>query len=171
MVGMKQVSLANRDSLYERDIQRLLDSTGSTTFFLEQLAGRRINVVVILQKILEEHGVAQLYRESLLYCITSDSPILFSVCLLDLEAFLPQELEQLWAGSRPLGKIVDPDNAGQLRKVNSSWDSRFDPHLSGKLKTNTMLCYTRHYDLFVSDRRVGKISEGFNEGSIARAYF
>jgi chorismate-pyruvate lyase len=149
------------------NISEILTLTESTTFYLERLAGRQLHVAVTAQHWVRENGQPKLQREALLY-LEAERPLIFSVSLLEPEAFGPRELWELWSGINPLGRILDPTNTHSWCKVNISFACRADHILAARLKTTDLCCYGRIYDLFLDGQKVGRITEYFNEESIAR---
>ncbi len=146
-------------------LERFLDFDGSTTFLLQQLAGRPIKITVLQQW--EEDALIR--RISLLSFAEDELPLIYSTCLLDPLRLHPDELALVRAGTEPLGRLLDPGNQGRLRKQNITVRQRHDAKLAVRFRTRSSIFYTKRYDLMIDHVAVGNISESLNEESLWRA--
>jgi chorismate-pyruvate lyase len=140
--------------------------SGSTTYFLERHAGRRVGVEVLAQRI--EYDQARgnvLHRASRLYLDMPRNALL----LADVEVFLDRlstsQRDSMLDGHEGLGRLLDPHNHGHLRKrdLEVAWVPA--PPLLCVAGTHAL---ARLFELLMEGEACARIREIVNEESLAR---
>jgi chorismate-pyruvate lyase len=149
-----------------RRLEDYLALTGSTTHFLERLAGRRVNVQVFEQRALQDPNRGEvLYRRSRLYLDAPSNALLIADVEILLDRLAPEERLRTLRGQEGLGRLLDPDNRGRLRKrdLERNW-----------LPAPPLLCVgdtralARSFELLMDDLPCAWIREIVSEASLAR---
>ncbi len=146
-----------------------LQLEGSTTLFLEQLSGKPLRSAVRRQAE-DGNGGGTIRREAVLYFDTADLPVIFSRSTLDLGLFSTDEAEGIRKGLVPLGRILDPEGRGLLRKENMTVELVPGSPDALFLSTAAAGCYVKCYDLVAGRRVVGRVREYVNNESLSRAF-
>lgn len=150
-------------------MSRFLDLGGSTTLFLEQLSGKTLRSAV-RSKEEAGNGTGSIRREAVLYFDTVESPVVFSRSRLDRGTLSDGEAERIDEGLVPLGRILDPEGRGLLRKENITVEYHRRSSAAAFLFTASTDCFVKCYDLVADRRVVGRIWEYINDESLSRAF-
>jgi chorismate-pyruvate lyase len=151
------------------ELRRLSDYlalSGSTTYFFERLAGRRVSVQVLEQRAQQDpHRGEVLHRRSRLYLDAPSNALLIADVEVLLDRLAPDERLRVLRGHEGLGRLLDPDNRGRLRKrdLEQVW-----------LPTPPLLCVgdtralARTFELLIDDLSCAWIREIVSPASLAR---
>ena len=149
-----------------RRLSNYLALSGSTTHFFECLAGRRIGVQVLEQRALQDLDRGEvLYRRSRLYLDAPSNVLLIADVEVLLDRLARDERRRALRGEEGLGRLLDPDNRGRLRKrdLERAW-----------LPAPPLLCVgdaralARSFELLMDEEPCAWIREIVSEGSLAR---
>ncbi len=139
---------------------------GSTTYFLEQRAGRRIGVEVLQQRTEHEPSRgAVLHRRSRLYLDAPDNALLIADAEVLLDRLAPMQRARALDGSEGLGRLLDPDNRGRLHKRDLEIVWLPAPIL---LRVGAGWAVARRFDLLMEGEPCARIREILSRESLAR---
>jgi chorismate-pyruvate lyase len=148
---------------------RFLRHTGSTTAFLEDLLGEELRVEILVQK--ERVGPTGriLERESILKGSRSGT-LVASHCILNLATWDDEDVDQLFAGNAPIGRILKMRSADDLRKDHISVESGGRHRLVRLLSVaDGDRAFLKRYHLRRGDECVGEFVEAVSYASLCRA--
>lgn len=140
----------------ETILDEYLKLTGSTTRFLEQLAGADISATVVSQTVDEQAGV--IIRVSTLHAGDS-KPMLAASCRLCLANLKVAEREALLNSSRPIGDILLSGGTESFRRQDVTVDAAGDHALSVHLPDALDSAMIKSFDLWYGDRFIGHLEE------------
>lgn len=139
---------------------------GSTTYFLEQRAGRRIGVEVLEQRTEHESPRgAVLHRRSRLYLDAPENALLIADAEVLLDRLAPAQRARALDGSEGLGRLLDPDNRGRLHKRDLEIVWLPAPIL---LRVKARWAVARRFDLLIEGEPCARIREILSHESLAR---
>jgi hypothetical protein len=148
-------------------LENLVELRSSTTEFLEQYNGSKLNVSIESQE--DQMASGHIRRVSRLYFETVEESILFSVSYMIRKNLTAIEYDLLINDSIPMGRMFILQNRNDvLDKRNVIVSREVDRKIAGELNVASPFLYRKSYDLFIGEREVGKIYEFFNEESLER---
>lgn len=157
------------DTASSPKLRRLADYvalSGSTTHFLERIAGRPVSVQVLEQRALQDTNRGEvLYRRSRLYLDAPSNALLIADVEVLLDRLTADERLRALRGHEGLGRLLDPNNRGRLRKrdLEQIW-----------LPAPPLLCVgdtralARSFELLIDDLPCAWIREIVSPASLAR---
>lgn len=140
--------------------------SGSTTYFLERHAGRRVGVEVLAQRM--EHDQARgnvLHRASRLYLDMPRNALLIADAEVFLDRLSTSLRDSMLDGHEGLGRLLDPHNRGHLRKRDLDVTWVVAPPLLCVASTRAV---ARSFELLMEGEACARIREIVNEESLAR---
>jgi chorismate-pyruvate lyase len=149
----------------------ILTLEGSTTLLLECLSGMKLQVEMVLQS--EEHLFDTCYikRITKLFFDLPELPALFCISYLEKKNLTSAEYQLLMQEDIPIGRLfIRLNNEESIRKNNISIVLEEDEESSHILKVNSSWLYKKQYDYWIEGRKIGNITEMFNEESLNRIY-
>jgi chorismate-pyruvate lyase len=148
-------------------IATILKMTTSTSKLIEEISGRKLKVETIFQKEMWEEGEFQTIRMVRLFLKTSEEPLLYSISSLKNKELNNDEMTKLKAGNLPIGKLL---GITDISKSNITVEIICNSKLAVRLRVKSNQFYTKKYDIFVKNKKVGTIKEIFNDESINRIW-
>jgi len=146
-------------------ITKMLDLKLSTTKFLESIANDILKVKINHQF---EKDLA-IERDTFLFFKNYDNPVIWSVSILDRSCLTDIEYHLLMNSDLPIGRIFnDVKSETYLNKSNIDIVMGEHEIASSRLNINSSIVFEKKYDLIVANRKIGVITEFFNEESLAR---
>lgn len=150
-------------------VKKLMALTTSTTLFLEALKGSRLKVDIVSQseKFIAPHQVIE--RIVKLFFDVPDLPVLYCVSVINREQLTAAEYQSLVADVLPIGYVFHHFNeGGGIQKRHVVISREVNTVLAEWLQVKSDLVYRKKYDYWVGERKIGHISEYFNEESLSR---
>ncbi|MCP5050293.1 MAG: DUF98 domain-containing protein [bacterium] len=158
----------------KKELEKLLTMEGSTTAFLEKLAGKKLNVSMEFQKEIHEEAGLEIVRLVKLYFDDPQHPVILAITSLPKATLTQTEIRQIKDGSIPIGKIFGITKTKQFRKSDITMEEVSDRRLAKKLNVADVekehKCFKKEYTLWVKDRKIGVIKEIFTEQSFLRIW-
>lgn len=163
----------NEDELQQL-VHTLLTMEASTTKWLEQLAGKKLQVSTEFQKAIYEDQKLEIIRLVKLHFGDPAQPIMLAITSLPKANLEEEEMRQLKAGNIPLGKVFGITESAGFRKTNIIAVTHSDDRLARKLNVTDTgdenACFKKEYTLVVQDRVVGTVKEVFTKESFKRIW-
>ncbi|WP_086933449.1 chorismate pyruvate-lyase family protein [Agarilytica rhodophyticola] len=148
-------------------LQKYLKLDGSTTYFLQALSSKEVRVEVLQQVInIKGQNRKTLKRTSILYFEETKNILVVAKSSIFLENFTKQQQQKLIEKSEGIGKILDPNNIGLIKKQDISTSYIEAPKT---IKTNDKTAICRRFILLYKEKPCAEISEIVNNESLARA--
>ena len=142
---------------------------GSTTLLLELIKGKHLQVEIVSQReeLIQDH--CYIKRTTKLFFDTPDEPALYCISYLDKKVLTSMEYYYLMQKNMPIGKLFIHLNTEEgIKKNNITVVVEEDEEISCFLKVNSAWLYKKKYDYWVDGRKIGNITEMFNEESLHR---
>lgn len=152
---------------FSERLTEYLAMQGSTTFFLQAIAGMTVEVEVLHQYVenLPDKGDI-LRRFSRLYVRHARNIILVAESAVRLSFLDTRQQQKLIDGEEGIGKLLDPGNRGLLEK-NDIETMRV--HAPSSLRTELSWAISRHFALKFKGVHCAEIREIVNNESLGRA--
>lgn len=137
---------------------------GSTTYFLEHQAQKKLSVDVVEQAFIG-HPTLQLFRRAILRFGPTCNALIYAESLLNLSLFTAYQKRALMRGSIAIGKLLDPQQLGLIQKndIHEQWI-----HTPDELNTRYPFALMRHYHLLYQGEVCAEIREVLNHESLQR---
>lgn len=148
-------------------VNEIIALQGSTTFFMESLAGDTLKVKVNSQKEIKIGREKVIKRSVNLYFDSEHLPVLYCVSHIFKDRLLNTELEDLNSLIVPIGKIFYAENVC-IEKSGIVISKLSDHEFVNTLNVKPSVIFKKEYEYNVDNRYIGKISEYFNEESLLR---
>jgi chorismate-pyruvate lyase len=140
---------------------------GSTTFFLEAVAGLPVEVEVLGQCIeAQADGSEVLRRRSRLYVRDPGNILLVAESSIQLACIDAEQRQRLLDGSVGIGKLFDPHDRGLLEKTDLETLRVPAPR---SLRTESTWAISRRYAMRLNGAHCVEVSEILNNESLERA--
>jgi len=150
-------------------VNELLVLGDSTTFFLESLRGEQLQVIIESQTETIEWSHSVIRRTVKLYFHEPETPVLYCISVLNVDALTDSEYKGLIGAQLPIGRLFNSLNTtADIRKTNIHVRQANNPALAIQLNVRSAMIIEKRYDYWVGDRLIGYISEFFNEESLKR---
>lgn len=160
----------NNDRLRMSQMNKLLSMRMSTTKYLEQLAGKKLQVETQFQKELFLNGDIEIVRVTRLYFDDPGHSVIYSITSIPRRNLSEVETAQIRSGKIPLGKIFKMTETRDFKKTGMKINAVQDRRITKRLNVQGTWFYSKEYCLRVGTRRIGSIKEIFNEESFARIW-
>lgn len=155
------------DAVPSRRLNDYLALRGSTTFFLEALAGSPVEVHVLDQHIEARANEGEvLCRRSRLYVRDPRNILLVAESSIRLSCVDAQQRQKLLDGSVGIGKLFDPHDRGLLEKTDLETLAVPAPR---SLRTESTWALSRRYAMKLNGIDCVEVSEILNNESLERA--
>jgi hypothetical protein len=152
-------------------ISRVISLKDSTTLLLESLSARPLKVMLESQVETKDPNEEIIKRTVKLFFDSVSMPVLFCVSELHRKKLKAEEYKWLNETLMPIGKIFGFFNPEVLIKKNNILITRHhDPAIAALLNVKFQEITCKKYDYWVGDRKIGAISEFFNEESLDRIW-
>ncbi len=150
---------------------RIINLEDSTTFLLESLSSKPLKVLLESQIEIKEAQEEVIKRTVKLFFESGSMPVLFCVSELHRKKLKAEEYRLLSETLMPIGKIFHLHNEEALiRKINIRVTRNLDEAIAGQLNVQFSEVICKKYDYCIGDRKIGSISEYFNEESLVRVW-
>jgi chorismate-pyruvate lyase len=153
-----------------RQLTRLLRMRQSTTKFLEELSGQKLQVKAEFQKEIFDDGEVEIVRLSRLFFDGPENSIILSISSFLCKNLSEREMEQVKSRNIPLGKIFGSIDMNGLKKTDICIKRVVDERLARKLNVRAPRCFSKEYALWTGARQVGIVKEIFSEESFLRVW-
>lgn len=150
-------------------IDSLLKLEDSTTYFLESLHGKALELEIDSQS--EEFTGPQciIKRVVKLYFLTAILPTLYCESHIHKNALTNEEYRLLVTSEIPIGKLFKTlNNSDAIQKKNITVTADRSPNITTIMNVAPGMLWKKQYDYWVGDRHIGLIKEYFNEESLTR---
>jgi chorismate-pyruvate lyase len=152
-------------------INKIINLEDSTTLLLESLSSKPLKVLVKSQVEINDDNGKLMKRTVKLFFESSAMPVLFCVSDLYLENLKAEEYRLLMETLIPIGKIFHLFNNGEaIKKMNIRITKKMDNGMAEQLNVKLPEIICKQYDYCIGERKVGSISEFFNEESLIRVW-
>lgn len=155
------------DAMPSQRLNDYLALQGSTTFFLEAIAGAPVEVEVLAQRIETQAGGSEvLRRRSRLYVRDPGNILLVAESSIQLACIDAQQRQKLLDGSVGIGKLFDPHDRGLLEKTDLETVRVPAPR---SLQTQSTWAMSRRYAMRLNGVHCVEVREVLNNESLERA--
>jgi len=156
--------LSNESFIVNQYLAQYRNLCGSTTYFLEQHANKRL-IVDVLEQAFTGRNNLKLFRRSILHFGRQHNALVYAESALYLSQLTPPQKQALMRGRTAIGKLLDPTKRGLIEKhdVDCHW-------IPAPTELNTRYPYAlmRHYQLLYQGAVCADIREVLNHESLQR---
>ncbi|MBW8683052.1 tail fiber domain-containing protein [Chitinophaga rhizophila] len=154
-------------------MEALIDSLkkleDSTTYFLEALQGKTLELVIDSQSEEQSGYACMIKRVVKLHFQGGAHPMLYCESNLYKSALTPQEYDLLTNSLTPIGKVFTQLNDGTvITKKNITVTTGNDGRIAAIMNVNGGMFWKKEYEYWVGSRHIGFIIEYFSEESLKR---
>jgi chorismate-pyruvate lyase len=150
-------------------VEQILCLEGSTTFFLETLANKKLQVHVVSQSEHCINGNIVIKRAVKLYFDHPELPIFYCLSYIEKDVLTNAEYDGLMSERIPIGKIFsDEGQPDIINKKNVSVAKILDGSISSELQISGEEIYSKIFQFYVNNRYIGIIEEYFHEDTLQR---
>ncbi|UII27575.1 fatty acid--CoA ligase family protein [Fulvivirga maritima] len=143
----------------------------STTFFLEKVKGLKMHSKILFQEeVYDEEGRVHVERIVSLYFERPDQPVLYCKSVLFRDQLTDREYDDIINKAIPIGRIFHKYNRmEEIGKTDFSIIQSTSSEIATSLNVENNSFYQKRYQYWVSNRKVGIITEYFNDLSLMRS--
>ncbi|WP_312352671.1 hypothetical protein [Sphingobacterium siyangense] len=143
----------------------------STTYYLERISGKKLEVSIIQQREFEEDSINWISREVLLSLSKKESPLLYCTSLILRDGLNDQQYDALINSLEPIGRIFDSvEGRSLVLKRNLEVESITDTTICSLLNCEEEFLFKKQYDYCFKNQTVAFISEYYSQESMDRVF-
>ncbi len=161
--------MSNNVQLEHNLVEQILCLEGSTTFFLETLANKKLQVHIVSQSEVCINNNMVIKRVVKLYFEQPELPIFYCQSYIEKDVLTNAEYNGLMSECIPIGKIFsDNESAGTISKKIISACKLFNSSISSELQIAGGRIYGKKFQFYINERYIGVIEEYFHEDTLLR---